>query len=212
MQKQSTTWIFILLVFLVPLLAYAGYTIYTDTFEKLPVYGKPALLNGKEADHQVPDFSLLDQEGRTANNMDWKGRIQVVDFFFTHCPSICPKMTNSLKKVQQSFKVDEIQLSSFSVDPERDSSAQLQWYADKFGINTSNWKLLTGDKREIYRLARNGFMLVATDGDGGPNDFIHSEKLVLVDKQKRIRGYYNGTDEKEVATLIRDIKKLQHEN
>jgi len=121
-------------------------------------------------------------------------------------------MTNSLKKVQQAFKEDEILIRSFSVDPERDSVAQLRKYAGQFGINTSNWELLTGDKKEIYKFARNGFMIVATDGDGGPNDFIHSEKLVLIDKQKRIRGYYDGTSGNQVKQLIADIKKLKHEN
>ena len=91
-------------------------------------------------------------------------------------------------------------------------AAQIKKYADNFAINTTNWNLLTGDKREIYKLARNSFMLVATDGDGGPEDFIHSEKLVLIDKQKRIRGYYDGTGNKEAGQLINDIKKLKHED
>ena len=97
-------------------------------------------------------------------------------------------------------------------DPERDNPERLRSYVNKFSINTNNWQLLTGTKTEIYRLARNGFMIVATDGDGGPEDFIHSEKLVLIDKQRRIRGYYNGTNSAEVNNLINDIKKLQHEN
>lgn len=212
MKKKSTIWVFVILVFLVPFVGYAGYILYEKKFQKLPVYGKESLINGKKVDHEIQAFELINQDGKISNINEWNNKIVVVDFFFTHCPSICPKMTTSLKKVQKAFAENEILISSFSVDPERDNTEQLKWYSGKFGINTANWQLLTGDKKDIYKLARNGFMIVATDGDGGPNDFIHSEKLVLVDKQKRIRGYYDGTSEKEVNTLIQDIKKLKHEN
>ena len=198
-------------MFLVPFLAYAGYIFYEYQFQKLPVYGKKLVINEKQTDHTIPDFELINQEGKISTINKWDDKIVVADFFFTHCPSICPKMTNSLKRIQKTFSRKEILLTSFSVDPERDTSEQLKWYSVKFGINTINWEMLTGEKKDIYRLARNGFLIVATDGDGGPNDFIHSEKLVLIDKQKRIRGYYDGTSEKEVNTLIQDIKKLKHE-
>jgi protein SCO1/2 len=122
-------------------------------------------------------------------------------------------MTNSLKTVQEAYKDDPtILLHSISIDPERDSATQLRKYADQYEINTKNWSLLTGNKKDIYKMARNSFMIVATDGDGGPDDFIHSEKLVLIDTKKRIRGYYDGTSSKEVNQLIRDIKKLKNEN
>jgi protein SCO1/2 len=212
MQKKSTIWVFVILVFLVPIVAYAGYIFYEKKFQKLPVYGKESLLKGKKVDHEIPAFELINQDGKISTIHEWNNKIVIVDFFFTHCPSICPKMTTSLKKVQKAFAENEILISSFSVDPEKDNTEQLKWYSGKFGINTANWQLLTGDKKDIYKLARNGFMIVATDGDGGPNDFIHSEKLVLVDKQKRIRGYYDGTSEKEINQLIKDIKKLKDEN
>jgi protein SCO1/2 len=212
MKKKSTIWVFVILVFLVPFVGYAGYILYENKFQKLPVYGKESLINGKKVDHEIQAFELISQDGKISTINEWNDKIVVVDFFFTHCPGICPKMTNSLKNIQKAFPDKEIWISSFSVDPERDTAEQLKWYTAKFGINTANWQFLTGDKKDIYKLARNGFMIVATDGDGGPNDFIHSEKLVLVDKQKRIRGYYDGTSEKEVNTLIQDIKKLKHEN
>jgi protein SCO1/2 len=98
------------------------------------------------------------------------------------------------------------------VDPERDNPGVLKNYAQRMKIETGNWDLLTGTKKDIYRMARNSFLAVATDGDGGPEDFIHSEKLVLIDKQKRIRGFYTGTSDQEVKQLIIDIKKLLHEN
>ncbi|MEJ7676627.1 MAG: SCO family protein [Segetibacter sp.] len=98
-----------------------------------------------------------------------------------------------------------------SVDPEHDNIPQLKKYVNRFGINTTNWSLLTGDKKEIYKLARNEFMIVAAEGDGGDEDFIHSEQLVLADQQRRVRGYYDGTNKQQVDQLIHDIKKLQNE-
>jgi protein SCO1/2 len=200
------------MVFLVPFLAYTAYSFYERHVEKLPVYGKEVTENGISVQHRIAGFELLDQEGIKYGKNEWKEKIVVANFFFTHCPIVCPKMTRNLKKVQQAFSSEDILINSFTIDPERDSVAQLQHYAAKFGINGANWKLLTGDKSEIYKLARNSFMIVATDGDGGPDDFIHSEKLVLLDKQKRIRGYYDGTSEKETDQLIHDIKRLQDEN
>lgn len=211
MRSRSVIWFFVPLVVGIPVSLYAFYLFSERQFGKLPVFGKTVVVNGKKTDHRVPSFELTNQDGEVVTVHQWEGKITVVDFFFTHCPTICPKMTNSLKKVQQAFAENDIAINSFSIDPERDDAAQLKRYAAKFRINTSNWNLITGDKKEIYRLARNGFLIVATDGDGGPNDFIHSEKLVLIDKHKRIRGYYDGTDDREVNALIKGIKKLKNE-
>jgi protein SCO1/2 len=121
-------------------------------------------------------------------------------------------MTNNLKRVQAYADVKDLHIASFSVDPERDSAQQLQSFIKKFSVKDDNWDFITGDKKELYKLARKSFLIVATDGDGGETDFIHSESLVLIDKQKRIRGYYNGTEEDEVNQLVKDIKKLSKEN
>lgn len=211
MKKGLTIWIFLAAVFILPLVVYSGYLFFEQKFQKLQVYGKKEIVNGQKIQHTIDDFELVNQDGIKKGIEDWKGKIVVADFFFTHCPVICPKMTANLKRVQQAFSDNEILINSFSVDPQRDSAVQLKEYAKKFRINLDNWQLLTGDKKDIYRLARNSFMVVATDGDGGPDDFIHSEKLVLIDKHKRIRGYYDGTSEKETEQLIYDIKKLQDE-
>jgi protein SCO1/2 len=117
-----------------------------------------------------------------------------------------------MKKVALHNRGGFIRLASITVDPERDNPGVLKNYAQRMKIETGNWDLLTGTKKDIYRMARNSFLAVATDGDGGPEDFIHSEKLVLIDKQKRIRGFYTGTSDQEVKQLIIDIKKLLHEN
>ncbi len=200
----STTVLFVLLVIAIPLAVFAVVNWYNNRFETIPVYGN--------AGHHIADFTFTNQQGEKISSDAMKNKIVVADFFFTHCLSVCPKMTGNLKKVQEAYsKDDQVQIISFTVDPLADSSKQLHQYAEIFGIDNTRWQLLTGGKKEIYKLARNSFMVVATDGDGGPADFIHSEKLVLIDNQKRIRGYYDGTDEKEVQKLITDIKKLKHE-
>ena len=201
MQKRSTIVLFIVAVFVLPFSAWALLNFYERKFQALPVIGKTK-------DHHIGHFRLVNQDGIVKTEKQWDDKIVVADFFFTHCPTICPKMISSMKRVNEEFKNDSaIWLSSFSVDPERDSATQLKTYVDRFGIVTAKWDLLTGDKREIYKLARNSFMIVATDGDGGPNDFIHSERLVLIDPQKRIRGYYDGTSDTEVKQLVNDTKK-----
>lgn len=211
MRNRNSIGPFILLVFAAPFAANTLVNWYEGS-GPLPVVKAKA--TGRERkDHHIENFHLLNQDAKAIDIDAWNGKIVVADFFFTHCPVICPKMTASLKRVQEKYAGDTgIRLASFTVDPERDSCGQLGKHAKKFNLDTRNWDLLTGNKKEIYRLARNSFMVVATDGDGGPADFIHSEKLVLVDTKKRIRGYYDGTDEKEVYKLLHDIKKLKNEN
>lgn len=212
MKNNSTIRLFVLLVFVVPLIAFAAINWLDSRFSDLPVLGPEKKESGRKVPHTISGFSLTNQEGQTITLDDWKGKIVVANFFFTHCPSICPAMVRQLLKVQKGYVNDpEVLISSFTVDPERDSVQQLKDFSSTMGIDKDKWQLLTGEKKDIYRLARNSFMIVATDGDGGPEDFIHSEKLVLIDKEKRIRGYYQGTDEKEVEQLILDIKKLKDE-
>jgi protein SCO1 len=204
MNNKWTIRVFVIMVFIVPLFAWSLMNVYEKRIKTLPVLGPKG--------HRVGDFLLINQYGYVKSTRDWDNKIIVADFFFTHCPVICPKMTNNLKKVNKVFSNDPVVLiNSFSVDPENDNSVQLKRFADRFGIQDTHWDLLTGDKRVIYKLARNSFMLVVTDGDGGPDDFIHSEKVVLVDKKKRIRGYYDGTNEQEIKQLIIDINKLKNE-
>lgn len=213
MKNRTTIWIFVILVFVLPATAWVVMDWYEDKMDALPVLGPLSNEAGHMVQHTITDFTLQNQDGQMVSTETWKNKIVVADFFFTHCPAICPKLTSSLKKVQEQYQHDTILLfNSITVDPERDSAVVLKQYTTRFLIDTRNWQLLTGDKKDIYKLARNSFMLVATDGDGGPTDFIHSEKLVLIDKQKRIRGYYTGTDDKEVERLIRDIRKLKDEN
>lgn len=206
MLKKSTIWLSIAVVFILPVTAWLLLGWYERKIQALPVYGKTS-------NHHIDDFTFTNEDGQSISKDNWKGKVIVTNFFFTHCPVICPKMTANLKRVSNEFKNDAwFHITSFTVDPARDSVATLKAYANRFLLNTNNWDLLTGNKAELYKLARNSFMIVATDGDGGPEDFIHSDKLVLIDDQEKIRGYYDGTSEKEVNQLVTDIKKLKHEN
>ena len=201
-QQRNSIWLFVIAVACIPVSLFVVITWYQGKFRELPVLGAD--------NHQVSEFQMKDQQGRPASDKNWENKIVVVDFFFSHCPVVCPKMTKNLLTVQRAFPNDpDFLIQSFTVDPERDSPRQLAQYAKHFGINTTNWSLLTGDKKEIYRLARKSFLLTTTDGDGGPGDFIHSDKLVLIDTKKQIRGFYDGTSEVETKQLILDINKLK---
>ena len=205
MKRRPTIWLFVVMVFILPVTAWILLSWYERRIQQLPILGKK--------NETITNFHLTNQYNQKVSIDRWKNKIVVAHFFFTHCPVICPSMIKNLKKVDLAFKEDAgLQFSSFSVDPERDNPVRLMEYANQFSIGNEGWDLLTGDKRELYRLARNSFKIVATDGDGGPDDFIHSEKLVLVDLNLRIRGYYDGTSEKETDQLIIDINKLKHEN
>lgn len=202
MNRKHIPLVFVAIVVLLPVAVYAVVQWYDARYKKLPVYD----------DVQAAKFTLHNAAGVTVTEVAFKNKIIVANFFFTLCPVVCPKMTAQLKRVAQQFEKDnQVVIASFSVDPERDSTQRLQQYATQFRINIYNWQLLTGDKKQIYRLARHAFRVTATDGDGGPQDFIHSDKLILMDRSSRIRGYYNGTDATETAQLIKDIQRLLKE-
>lgn len=159
--------------------------------------------------HKVGEFSLTDQGGQPVTPTDFEGKIYVTDFFFVTCPTICPKMTDQMLRVYEEFNENsDILFLSHTVMPEEDSVPVLKEYADKFNISSEKWKLVTGDKKQIYDLARKTYFAAVTEGDGGVDDFIHTENFVLVDKDKRLRGFYDGTSKKDVDRLIKDIYTL----
>lgn len=160
--------------------------------------------------HTVPPFTFINQEGDTITDKHYEGKIYVADYFFTTCKSICPLMTTQLLRVQEKFAYTNgmVEILSHTVDPEHDSVEALNAYAEMVHADTKVWNFVTGDKKHLYELARKGYLLNALEGDGGPDDFIHSEMLVLIDKDKHIRGIYDGTDTKEVNNLLDDIKVL----
>jgi protein SCO1/2 len=161
--------------------------------------------------HFIPDFKLTTHEGRMRGSEELNGKITIVDFFFTSCPSICPIMSKEMERVDDAFRNDKrVQIYSISIDPDYDSPEVLKDYAIRHNATPDKWFFLTGDKQEIYNLARCGFILPTIDGMGEPDDFIHSDKFVLVDELGRIRGYYSGTDRDEVDRLILETKILLH--
>ncbi len=186
--------------------------------EVLPVY-QPADFNPELVDpemshikkyHTVADFALVNQNGDTVTQKNYDGKIYIADFFFTTCLTICPVMTDNMAYLQEQL-LDEpsVMLLSHSVTPEIDSVPRLKAYALEKGVVDAKWNLVTGDKKQIYRLARQSYMAVKTDGDGGPFDMIHTENFILVDKERRIRGTYDGTQREEMARLLADLEILK---
>lgn len=161
--------------------------------------------------HQIADFALINQLGDTITQESFKDRIYVADFFFTTCATICPIMTEHMGQIQKKIMNDpSVLLLSHTVTPEIDTVAQLKRYADKKGVIPGKWHLVTGDKKEIYDLARKSY-LVAKDQPYSPYDLVHTENFVLVDPQRRIRGFYDGTDPEAIETLLKDIAILKKE-
>ena len=160
--------------------------------------------------HKISDFSLTNQNGETITQDYYENKIYIADFFFTTCPTICPIMTKNMFEVQQKTLKQNVLLVSYSVTPEIDSIAQLKKYALENKVNDNKWNLLTGDKKQIYELARKSYLVAKNDGDGGKYDMIHTENFVLIDKEKRIRGYYDGTNKDDIDKLLSDVKILEN--
>ena len=190
--------------------------------KRLPVFAPGKNVNQELVDstivhikkkHYIADFSLTNQNGVTITQNDYENKIYVADFFFTTCGTICPVMTSNMKKVQQAILLDnDIKLLSHTVMPEIDTVAQLKRYAVEKGVLNNKWNLVTGSKKEIYNLARKSYLVAKYDPtkeDG--YGLVHTENFVLVDKQKRIRGMYDGTDDEDINRLLEDIVILKEE-
>ena len=188
--------------------------------ERLPIY-QPASVNSELVDttivhkinyHKISDFSLTNQNGETVTQSKYDNKIYVADFFFTTCQSICPIMTKNMKDIQDKLiKDSEVLLLSHTVFPEIDSVEVLKKYAVENQVIDSKWDLVTGDKKEIYDLARKSY-LAAKDNSFGEYEMIHTENFVLIDKKKQIRGFYDGTNKEEIDRLYKDINILKNSN
>jgi protein SCO1/2 len=216
--KKSLPITIIMLVFSVFMIS-AIYSILKPE-KRLPVFNpvdvNPRLVDQSllhiNSNHKIGDFSLINQNGKVITQEDYKDKIYVSDFFFTTCQTICPIMTYNMAKIQKEFSEDDsVMLLSHSVTPEIDSVTVLRDYADRKGVVDVKWNVTTGDKKHIYELARKSYFAVVDEGDGGVQDFIHTENFILVDKKRQIRGYYDGTQDEEMDRLITDIKTLQKE-
>jgi len=194
---------------------------YVQTQEKkLPIYS-PSMVSDElvEEDlryvkkyHRISDFSLLNQNGNNVTQEDYKNKIYVADFFFTTCPDICPIMTGNMLYLQENLKDTNVMLASFSVTPKIDTVEVLKEYSTLKGVDDSRWNLMTGDKKQIYDLARKSYLVAKAIPDGKNHGMIHTENFVLIDRDKRIRGYYDGTNIEDMDKLLDDIQILLKSN
>ena len=190
---------------------------YADTVINTVVNGKT---QSDTVWHSVKDITLINQLGDTVSLDDIKGSIIVADFFFTRCPSICPTLTKNMKELQDAMKMKDfrrkidssyVRFLSFTVDPERDSADAMKKYADRYRVNHDTWWFLTGPKKDIYDFALNELKLGLQDGEGVDSNFIHSQKFVLLDRERIVRGYYNGLDSASMSKLAEDLTILMLE-
>lgn len=164
-------------------------------------------------DHRIGDFHLINQNGDSISSKDFKNKIYIADFFFTRCQTICPIMAINMAELQKFYQEDDdLKFLSHSVTPKIDSVSVLNNYAKKNGAIDGKWEITTGEKKHIYELARKSYFAVLDEGDGGEQDFIHTEQFVLIDKAKQIRGFYDGTDATELDRIKKDIEILKLED
>jgi len=180
--------------------------------DELPILGQPKLLNGQEVPHFIPDFTFVNQDSIVITNATFANNVYVADFFFTSCPSICPKVKTQMLRIHKHFQHEErLVLLSHSIDTKRDTVGRLKYYADNLGVSTPKWHFVTGSKDAIFDIADDYFNIVVDD-ETAPGGFDHSGRLVLVDQNRHLRSYCNGTDPEEVDRFIKDIEQLIMEN
>lgn len=205
-------------ILLVPILIFMFLRGFGTNEYELPVFFEKGVDNpfqecgiNDTTQHYIPDFAFTNQDGKTVGKAQMEGKITIVDFFFTSCPSICPDMSREMERVNDLFRDEpKVQILSISIDPDYDTPAVLKEYADLHYAKAGKWDFLTGDKLETYRLARCGFVIPTLDGNGVAEDFVHSDKFILVDELGRIRGYYSGTNREDVDLLMLEAKILLH--
>lgn len=178
---------------------------------KLPILGEVSIdpLTGKNRYYQAPEFLLKNQFDHEVSHHDFENKIQVVDFFFTSCPTICPKMTKHLKLVEKAFeKIDKVAIVSYSIDYKNDSPERLKDYSENYKINNNKWTFLIGESDAVFELSKDYKVRAFNDGNVNQRNIIHDGTFVLVDGKRRIRGYYDGLSVKDTKRLILDIDKL----
>lgn len=218
MKPVSTPLKVIALLFLLlgPVLVFYLISKGDHKFMELPYYGpkEPVYNSDGTVDtlyHEIPSFTFTNQFGETVTDADFEDQILIVDFFFSTCPTICPKMSNHMSGLQLQLKeahFDDVHLLSHTVNPEFDTPEVLKEYGDKHEADFDRWTFVTGDKAAIYEQGVKGYMLPAQEDALAPGGFLHSEQFVLVDKDRHIRGYYDGTELAEMRRLMKDVKML----
>ena len=214
-SKPTLTFIFFFSLVFVPILYFL-----VRPKDRLPVYNpidvNPRLVDDSvkhiSRNHRISELELVNQDGKVITKADFEGKIYVADFFFTRCQTICPIMAVNMKDLQEHYRNDpELKFLSHSVTPVMDSVPVLKAYAEKNGAIEGKWEITTGSKKHIYELARKSYFAVLDEGDGGDQDFIHTEQFILVDRSGQIRGFYDGTEKEEMQRLIDDIEILKRE-
>ncbi len=181
--------------------------------EKLPVLGSRTLVGADTVYHTIAPFQFVDQDSATITNDSFKDKIYVADFFFTTCRTICPIMKAQMLRVYEATQdMPDVLILSHTIDPEYDTVGLLHDFAERLGVKSSKWHFVTGVKDSIYKVAQTSYFASAREDKGVPDGFIHSGAFLLIDKQRRIRGKYDGTVEEDVNRLIADIKKLRLES
>ncbi|WP_425392684.1 SCO family protein [Ekhidna sp.] len=180
--------------------------------ERLPILGNKVFEENDTIYHTIADFKLVDQDSSIVTNDTFDNKIYVADFFFTSCPTICPTMKAQMLRVYESYENnDQVAILSHTIDPTYDSVALLKDYAERLGVKSDKWKFVTGNQDSIYDLAEGSYMSIVDEDSDAPGGYIHSGAFLLVDKQRRIRGVYDGTVPEQVDVLINDIEKLLNE-
>lgn len=188
--------------------------------EKLPILGNREAIvktvDGKQITdtlyHQIPDFEFINQDSVKITQKDFEGKIYVADFFFTTCPTICPKMKTQMLRIFKKFKDNpQVAIISHSIDPRHDTPAVLKEFSKNLGIQNSMWTMVTGDKAKIYEIGQKSYMVSATDDPTQPGGIVHSGAFILVDKNRHIRGIYDGTEPERVDKLMMDMEVLLKE-
>ena len=205
-------------ILLIPILIFLFLKTFGNNEYELPIFFQSGVDNpfqecpvSDSKQHVIPEFTFTNQYGMPIGRSQMDGKITLVDFFFTSCPSICPVMSKEMERVNDHFRDEPmVQIYSISIDPTYDTPEILKSYAEEHHAIPGKWQFLTGTKDETFQLARCGFVLPALDGNGVPDDFVHSDKFILIDDLGRIRGYYSGTTREEVDLLILEAKILLH--
>ncbi|WP_296618538.1 SCO family protein [Marivirga sp.] len=184
---------------------------------EFPVLGRKQyvekIVDGKTVtdtvDHTIPDYKLVNQDSNWVTPETFEGKVYVADFFFTSCPTICPTMKKEMLRVYEAYKEnDEVAIISHTIDPEYDTVALLKDFAEKLDVEAPKWHFVTGEKEDIYELGQKGYMVTAMEDENEVGGFLHSGAFLLVDKERKIRGVYDGTRSEEVDKLITDIELL----
>jgi len=180
--------------------------------EKLPIFGERQVVEKDTVFHTIPAFKFIDQDSSVVTNETFKNKIYVADFFFTSCRTICPIMKTQMLRVYDSIQHEpDVLLLSHTIDPKYDTVGLLHDFAERLGVKSNKWHFVTGDQDSIYRVAQTGYFATAMEDKSEPDGFIHSGAFLLIDKDKRIRGKYDGTKDEDVNRLLADIRRLRKE-